>query len=172
MLEAAELANAGHFVVVCKSGAGSSNEGPLSGISTFFSNLFNRGLASGDADIIERVVETDLNFTVIKTGSTEGVDDYSPETSNLVVAAEGASDTGGKVCDYPRIYEVYFDMFFRQKVFSNIATRENCANFLEFHQSMQKGGLCVMTSDLCAGLEDSSCFGRGQCVLKYQCFRE
>lgn len=74
-------------------------DGPLAAISGFFNNLFNRG-ASGlldDGDLIDRIVDTNLNFTFIRAGSTEGVDDYSLETSNLVVAAEGASDAGGKV---------------------------------------------------------------------------
>lgn len=99
VLEAAQFANAGHFVAVYVPGVGVAADGPLAAISGFFSNLFNRG-ASGlldDGDLIDRIVDTNLNFTFIRAGSTEGVDDYSLETSNLVVAAEGASDAGGKV---------------------------------------------------------------------------
>ncbi len=95
VLEAAQVANAGHFVVVSEPGA--KNDGPLAGISAFFSSLFSGGSVAQDAYLIDSVVESDLTFTVIKTGSTEGVDDASQDTSNLVVSAEGASDTGGKV---------------------------------------------------------------------------
>lgn len=88
-----------HFVAVYESGAGSVVDGPLAGISSFFSNLFNRGAggAKNDTDLLDSLVETDLKYTFIRTPSTEGIDDYSPSTSNLVIAAEGASDASGKV---------------------------------------------------------------------------
>jgi hypothetical protein len=99
VLEAAQLANVNHFVAVYESGAGSVADGPLAGISSFFSNLFNRGAggAKNDTDLLDSLVETDLKYTFIRTPSTEGIDDYSPSTSNLVIAAEGASDASGKV---------------------------------------------------------------------------
>lgn len=101
VIEAAQLANVNHFVAVYEPGTGSVADGPLAGISSFFSNLFNRGTggAKDDMDLLYSLVETDLKYTFIRTPSTEGVDDYSPSTSNLVVAAEGVSDSSGKVND-------------------------------------------------------------------------
>ncbi|KAG0604947.1 hypothetical protein M758_9G021200 [Ceratodon purpureus] len=99
VLEAAQMANVNHFVAVYESGAGSVADGPLAGISSFFSNLFSRGAggAKDDTYLLDSLVETDLKYTFIRTPSTEGVDDYSSSTSNLVIAAEGASDASGKV---------------------------------------------------------------------------
>jgi hypothetical protein len=116
VLEAAQVANAGHFIVVSEPGA--KNDGPLAGISAFFSSLFSGGSVAQDAYLIDSVVESDLTFTVIKTGSTEGVDDASQDTSNLVVSAEGASDTGGKVSKI-QIASVV------ASVFSNTSVSEN-----------------------------------------------
>ena len=64
-----------------------------------FSNLFSRGAggAKDETYLLDSLVETDLKYTFIRTPSTEGVDDYSSSTSNLVIAAEGASDASGKV---------------------------------------------------------------------------
>jgi len=98
VLEAAQLANVNHFVAVYEPGTGIVADGPLAGIASFFSNLFGRGAgAKDDMYLLDSLAETDLNYTFIRTPSTEGVDDYSPSTSNLVVAAEGVSDASGKV---------------------------------------------------------------------------
>ena len=99
VVEAAQLANVNHFVAVYESGAGGVADGPLAGISSFFSNLFSgrAGGAKDDTYLLDRLVETDLKYTFVRTPSTEGVDDYSPSTSNLVIAAEGVSDASGKV---------------------------------------------------------------------------
>ncbi|XP_024379714.1 protein PLASTID TRANSCRIPTIONALLY ACTIVE 16, chloroplastic [Physcomitrium patens] len=99
VLEAAQIANVSHFVAVYESGAGTAADGPLAGISSFFSNLFSGGAggAKDDAHLLDSLVETDMKYTFIRSPSTEGVDDYSPSTSNLVIAGEGASDASGKV---------------------------------------------------------------------------
>ncbi|KAG0568134.1 hypothetical protein KC19_7G189000 [Ceratodon purpureus] len=96
VLEAAQMANVNHFVAVYESGAVSVADGPLAGA----------GGAKDETYLLDSLVETDLKYTFIRTPSTEGVDDYSSTTSNLVIAAEGASDASGKVSKIQVAYVV------------------------------------------------------------------
>jgi len=99
VLEAAQVANVNHVVAVYEPGTGRIADGPLAGITSFFSLLFSSriGGRKNDTDLLDSLAETDLSYTFIRAPATEGVDDYSPSTSNLVVAAEGISDSSGKV---------------------------------------------------------------------------
>lgn len=89
VIEAAKLANVNHIVVVYESDGASSNV--LDGISSFFSNLFGKSEISL-AELIERIVEMGLSYTILKASST---DDFISE--NLVLKAEGSADVNNKV---------------------------------------------------------------------------
>ncbi|BBN20102.1 hypothetical protein MPTK1_8g16460 [Marchantia polymorpha subsp. ruderalis] len=99
VLEAAALSNAAHFVLVSDPGQGpaSDNGNPLAGISFFFSNLFKKNTEPSETEVVDKIVESGLTYTIIRAGSTDGIDDYAPDGGNLVVEAEGASDPSFKV---------------------------------------------------------------------------
>ncbi|KAG6550430.1 hypothetical protein Mapa_008393 [Marchantia paleacea] len=99
VLEAAALSNTAHFVLVSDPGQGpaADNGNPLAGISSFFSNLFNKNTEASETEVVDKIVESGLTYTIIRAGSTDGVDDYAPDGGNLVVEAEGASDPSFKV---------------------------------------------------------------------------
>jgi hypothetical protein len=98
VLEAATLSNAAHFVLVTEPGTGvSADNGPLARLFGLFSKVFSKGSELSDSDLVDKIVETSLPYTIIKAASTDGVDDYAPESGNLVVEAEGALDPSAKV---------------------------------------------------------------------------
>lgn len=64
----------------------SSTYNVLDGISSFFNNLLSRSQPLTVAEFLQKVIETDVSYTFIKTSLTE---DFSPEKSyNVVVSAE------------------------------------------------------------------------------------
>ncbi|KAL3678697.1 hypothetical protein R1sor_021653 [Riccia sorocarpa] len=100
VLEAASLSKAAHFVLVSDPGKGVAvDNGPLAGITSFFSGLFNKNTEASEAEVIEQIVESGLTYTIVKVGSTDGVDDYAPELGNVIIEAEGASDPSAKVVE-------------------------------------------------------------------------
>lgn len=66
---------------------GGSTYNVLDGISSFFSNVFSRSQPLTITELLQKVIQTDVSYTFIKTSLT---DDFSPESSyNVVVSAEG-----------------------------------------------------------------------------------
>lgn len=60
----------------------------LDGLSSFFNNLFSGSQPLTIAEFLQKVIETGVSYTFIKTSLTE---DFSPESSyNVVVSAEGS----------------------------------------------------------------------------------
>ncbi|EHA8590272.1 protein PLASTID TRANSCRIPTIONALLY ACTIVE 16, chloroplastic [Cocos nucifera] len=92
VVRAAQLAGVGHVAVVYDSGTGISGPSTynvLDGITTFFSNLFDRSQPLTLGEFLSKVVETDVSYTLIKTCLTE---DYATESSYpLVVSKEGTT---------------------------------------------------------------------------------
>jgi hypothetical protein len=109
VVQAADLAGVAHVVVVYDVGAagfsGASANSVLDGFTSFFSNLFSRVQTMPVSEFLSKVVQTDVNYTVVKASLT---DDYNPESSyGLVLAKEDSSaasstETGKVVysCDY------------------------------------------------------------------------
>jgi hypothetical protein len=91
---AAQLAGVAHVAVIYddnKNGAGTSTNNVLDGISSFFNNLFSKSQPLSIQEFLQKVVETDVKYTLIKTSLT---DDFSPESSYNVVVL-GEESTGG-----------------------------------------------------------------------------
>ncbi|ESQ37294.1 hypothetical protein EUTSA_v10002484mg [Eutrema salsugineum] len=90
VVQAAELAGVSHVAIVYDgSSVNGSTYNVLDGITSFFSNLFSQSQPLTISDLIEKVAQTDLAYTLIKTSLTE---DFSPErTYNVVVSAEGSN---------------------------------------------------------------------------------
>lgn len=88
VIQAAQLAGVGHVAIVYDGNtAGASTYNVLDGISSFFSNIFSRSQLLSIPELLQKVIETDVSYTFIKTSLT---DDFSPESSyNVVVSAEG-----------------------------------------------------------------------------------
>jgi hypothetical protein len=107
VVQAADLAGVAHVVVVYDDAgfSGASANSVLDGFTSFFSNLFSRVQTLSVSEFLSKVVETDVNYTIVKASLT---DDYNPESSySLVLAKENSSTTSstetGKVvqsCDH------------------------------------------------------------------------
>ncbi|CAM8909941.1 unnamed protein product [Rhodiola kirilowii] len=119
VVEASQLAGVSHVAVVYNDGAPSAatNSAFFNGISNFFSNIFVKSQPLSIGDFLERVVQTDVKFTLIKTRLTE---DYAIERSyNVVVAAEGFTGSTDFKVAKSQIAALVGD------VFTNIAVAEN-----------------------------------------------
>eukprot|EP00271_Cylindrocystis_brebissonii_P013276 TRINITY_DN32999_c0_g1_i1.p1 TRINITY_DN32999_c0_g1~~TRINITY_DN32999_c0_g1_i1.p1 ORF type:complete len:594 (+),score=143.11 TRINITY_DN32999_c0_g1_i1:93-1874(+) len=95
VLEAAKLAKVANFVLVSSTSSSSVGEGPVN----FFAKLFSffsggKGASLTVPQLVDRIVESDITYTLIQTGSTEGVSDGYGATSNIIVSNEGAGLTG------------------------------------------------------------------------------
>lgn len=90
VVEAAQLAGVSHVAIIYDESASiSSTNNVLDGISSFFNNLFAKSQPLTVPEFLQKVVETDVRYTFIKT---KLADDFSPESSyNVVVAAEGSA---------------------------------------------------------------------------------
>lgn len=90
VIQAAQLAGVGHVAIVYdESSSGGSTYNVLDGITSFFNNLFSKSQPLTIAEFLQKIVETDLSYTLIKTSLTE---DFSPEISyKIVVSAEGSA---------------------------------------------------------------------------------
>lgn len=124
VVQAADLAGVAHVVVVYDVGAagfsGASANSVLDGFTSFFSNLFSRVQTMPVSEFLSKLVETDVNYTVVKASLT---DDYNPESSyGLVLAKEDSSTASstetGKVSKL-QIASLVAD------VFSNVEIAEN-----------------------------------------------
>ncbi|CAI9106847.1 OLC1v1006080C1 [Oldenlandia corymbosa var. corymbosa] len=118
VIEAAQLAKVGHVAVVYDdSSFSTSTYNVLDGITSFFGNLFSKSPPLTIPEFLEKLVETDLSYTLIKTNLTE---DYLPESSyNLVVSAEGTSGSTDYKVSKSQIASLVAG------VFSNTAVAEN-----------------------------------------------
>lgn len=89
VIQAAQLAGVGHVAIIYDGNAASaSTYNVLDGITSFFNNLFSQSQVT-IPEFLQKVVETDVGYTLIKTSLTE---DFSPESSyNVVVSAEGST---------------------------------------------------------------------------------
>lgn len=117
VVEAAQLAGVGHVAIIYDDSPNVSTNNVLDGISSFFNNIFSRSQALTITEFLERVVQTDVRYTLIRTLLT---DDFSPESSyNVVVAAEGNADTN----DYKIARSQMADLV--AGIFSNTAVAED-----------------------------------------------
>lgn len=88
VVQAAQLAGVGHVAVIYdeNNSGTTSTYNVLDGISSFFNNLFSRSQPLTIQEFLQKVIETDVKYTFIKTSL---VDDFSPESSyNVVVVGE------------------------------------------------------------------------------------
>lgn len=93
MVQAAELAGVSHVAIVYDGTISGSTYNVLDGITSFFGNLFAKSQPLTISDLIEKVAQTDVAYTLIKTSLTE---DFSPEKAyNVVVSAEGSNSGSG-----------------------------------------------------------------------------
>ncbi|KAF5930833.1 hypothetical protein HYC85_031706 [Camellia sinensis] len=93
VIQAAQLAGVGHVAIIYDASLmATSTYNVLDGISTFFNNLFSRYQPLTIPELLQKAVELDVSYTLIKTRLT---DDFSPESSyNVVVSAEGSAGAG------------------------------------------------------------------------------
>lgn len=99
VVRAAELAAATHIVVVYDASSSVTNGSTynvIDGITSFFDNISSMFAQSQPLTIeefLEKLVESDIRYTVIKTALTE---DYSPQSKHgLVVSSEGNGSVAG-----------------------------------------------------------------------------
>lgn len=91
VIQAAQLAGVGHVAVIYDESVGASTNNVLDGISSFFNNLFSRSQPLSIQEFLQKVIETDVKYTLIKTSLT---DDFAPESSyNLVVLGEESASS-------------------------------------------------------------------------------
>ncbi|CAN8268278.1 unnamed protein product [Cochlearia groenlandica] len=90
VIQAAELAGVSHVAIVYDGNNIGSTYNVLDGITSFFNNIFAKSQPLSISDLIDKVAQTDVAYTLIKTSFTE---DFSPEKSyNVVVSAEGSNN--------------------------------------------------------------------------------
>lgn len=91
VIQAAQLAGVGHVAIIYDGNTtAASTYNVLDGVSSFFNNLFSRNQPLTVPEFLQKVIETDVSYTFIKTSLTE---DFSPESSyNVVVSAEASVD--------------------------------------------------------------------------------
>ncbi|XP_059431028.1 protein PLASTID TRANSCRIPTIONALLY ACTIVE 16, chloroplastic [Corylus avellana] len=118
VINAAQLAGVGHVAIIYDGNpAGASTYNVLDGISSFFGNLFSGSQPLSVPEFLQKVVETDVGYTFIKTNLTE---DFSPESSyNVVVSAERSPGANDYKVAKSKIASLVAD------VFSNTAVAEN-----------------------------------------------
>ncbi|KAF8701434.1 hypothetical protein HU200_033599 [Digitaria exilis] len=125
VVQAADLASVAHVVVVYDEGAGSgSTYNVLDGFTSFFNYIFSRVQTLTLSQFLAKVVETNVNYTLVKASLTE---DYSPESSYaLVLAKEGASPRTTSPTDTGKVSKSQIADLVAD-VFSNVAVAENKA---------------------------------------------
>mgnify|MGYP002775850066 FL=1 len=77
VIDAAKLANITNLVVIYEPTGATVGSGDVSlaGIASFFTGLFNKPVAVSLSEILEKIVDSELSYTLVKTALTEGVDD-------------------------------------------------------------------------------------------------
>uniref|UniRef100_A0A5B7AHP9 NAD(P)-binding domain-containing protein n=1 Tax=Davidia involucrata TaxID=16924 RepID=A0A5B7AHP9_DAVIN len=120
VIQAAQLAGVGHVAIIYDGSImTASTYNVLDGISSFFNNLFSRSQPLTITEFLQKLVETDVSYTLIKTRLTE---DFSPESSyNVVVSAEGSAGAN----DYKSNVAKSQIASLVANVFSNTAVAEN-----------------------------------------------
>ncbi|KAF3968415.1 hypothetical protein CMV_007682 [Castanea mollissima] len=118
VIQAAQLAGVSHVAIIYDGSIGSSSTyNVLDGISSFFNNLLSRSQPLTVAEFLQKVIETDVSYTFIKTSLTE---DFSPEKSyNVVVSAERSASVNDYKVAKSQIASLVAG------VFSNTAVAEN-----------------------------------------------
>lgn len=118
VIQAAQLAGVGHVAIVYdESSSVGSTYNVLDGITSFFNNLFSKSQPLTLTEFLQKIVETDLSYTLIKTSLTE---DFSPESSyKIIVSAEGSAGADAYKVGKSQIAKLVVD------VFSNTAVAEN-----------------------------------------------
>ncbi|KAF3443471.1 hypothetical protein FNV43_RR13153 [Rhamnella rubrinervis] len=97
VIQAADLAGVGHVAIIYDGNtAGTSTYNVLDGLSSFFYNFFSRSQPLSVPEFLQKVIETNVSYTFIKTSLTH---DYSPESGyNVVVSAEGSAGSHFSNC--------------------------------------------------------------------------
>ncbi|XP_050367609.1 protein PLASTID TRANSCRIPTIONALLY ACTIVE 16, chloroplastic [Argentina anserina] len=117
VIQAAQLAGVGHVAIVYDGNTTASTYNVLDGLSSFFNNIFSRSQPLSIAELLQKIIETDVSYTFIKTSLT---DDFSPESSyNVVVSAEGNGGANDYKVAKSQIASLVAD------VFSNTSVAEN-----------------------------------------------
>lgn len=118
VIQAAQLAGVGHVAIIYdESSLGGSTYNVLDGITSFFNNLFSKSQPLTISEFLQKIVETDVSYTFIKTSLTE---DFTPESSyKIVVSAEGSAGADAYKVSKSQIAKLVVD------VFSNMAVAEN-----------------------------------------------
>ncbi|MCO5565100.1 hypothetical protein L7F22_018771 [Adiantum nelumboides] len=91
VVEAAKLANISNLVVVYEPGTSAGDDNPFTGLASFFTELFSKPVAVLISDLLNQIVDSDMGYTFLKTSLTDGIDDLSPATQNIVLRKEGTS---------------------------------------------------------------------------------
>ncbi|XP_022729262.1 protein plastid transcriptionally active 16, chloroplastic-like [Durio zibethinus] len=118
VIQAAKLAGVGHVAIVYDGNpAGASTYNVLDGITSFFNNLFSQTQPLSLPEFLQKVIETDVSYTFLKTTLTE---DYLAESSYaVVVSAEGSIGANDYKVARSQIASLVAD------VFSNTTVAEN-----------------------------------------------
>ncbi|GMI92177.1 plastid transcriptionally active 16 [Hibiscus trionum] len=89
VIQAAQLAGVDHVAIVYDGNpAGASTSNVLDGITSFFNNLFSQTQPLSLSEFLQKVIETDVSYTFLKTTLAE---EYWVERPyNVVVSAEGS----------------------------------------------------------------------------------
>ncbi|KAL5055856.1 hypothetical protein RYX36_036538 [Vicia faba] len=117
VIQAAQLAGVGHVAVIYDESVSASTNNVLDGISSFFNNLFSRSQSLSIQEFLQKVIETDVKYTLIKTSLT---DDFAPESSyNLVVSGEESTRSNDYKVSKSKIASLVADVFSNTQVAEN-----------------------------------------------------
>ncbi|KAL2328782.1 hypothetical protein Fmac_022209 [Flemingia macrophylla] len=118
VVQAAQLAGVGHVAVIYDDTyAGASTYNVLDGLSSFFNNLFSRSQLLTVQEFLQKLIETDVKYTFIKTSLT---DDFSPESAyNVVVLGEGSASANDYKVAKSKIASLVADVFSNTEVAEN-----------------------------------------------------
>ncbi|KAF3788189.1 plastid transcriptionally active 16 protein [Nymphaea thermarum] len=118
VVQGAELAGVQHVVLIYEVAATPvSTYNVLDGLSSFFSNIFSFNQELSLPELLAKVAETEIGYTLIKANLA---DDYSPESSySVVIRPEGSAAQDDYKVSKSQVATLVAD------VFSNIAIAEN-----------------------------------------------
>uniref|UniRef100_A0A2P2MNR6 Uncharacterized protein MANES_02G128600 n=1 Tax=Rhizophora mucronata TaxID=61149 RepID=A0A2P2MNR6_RHIMU len=118
VIQSAQLAGVGHVAIIYDGNVlGASTYNVLDGITSFFNNLFSPSPPLTIPEFLQKVIQTDVNYTFIKTSLTE---DFSPESSyNVVVSAEGSASANDYKVAKSRIAFIVADVFSNTEIAEN-----------------------------------------------------
>ncbi|XP_057750483.1 protein PLASTID TRANSCRIPTIONALLY ACTIVE 16, chloroplastic [Arachis stenosperma] len=119
VVQAAQLAGVGHVAVIYddNNATTTSTYNVLDGITSFFNNIFSKNQPLSIQEFLQKVIETDVKYTFIKTSLT---DDFSPEGSyNVVVLGEGSASASDYKVAKSKIASLVADVFSNTEVAEN-----------------------------------------------------